>query len=62
MAVHHVDVEEVRLGGDAFDVVGELGEVGRQDRRRDLGPGHGITLRTAQHQHIHPVCAGVVRE
>ena len=44
VAVHHVDVEEVRLGGDAFDVVGELGEVGRQDRRRDLGPGHGITL------------------
>ena len=28
VAVHHVDVEEVGLGRDAFDLVGELGEVG----------------------------------
>jgi hypothetical protein len=43
--VHHVDVEQVGFGGDAFDVVGELGEISGQDRRSDLGAGHGITLR-----------------
>ena len=36
VAVHHVDVEQVGLGGDALDLVAEPREVGREDRRRDL--------------------------
>src|SRR5437016_10090037 len=36
MAVHHVDVQQVRLGLDPIDVGGELREVGGQDRRGEL--------------------------
>src|SRR5262249_13311339 len=42
-AVHHVDVELVGAAGlDARDVGGERGEVGREDRRRDLD--HGLVI------------------
>ena len=36
VAVHHVDVQQVGLRADPVDLGGELGEVGRQDRRCDL--------------------------
>ena len=43
-AVHHVDVQLIRETGlDARDVVGERGEVGRENRRRDLHQERYIT-------------------
>ena len=34
--VHHVDVQEIGLRSDPLDLVGQLGEVRREDRRGDL--------------------------
>ena len=46
MPVHHVEVDPVGAGGlDRADLLGELGEVGRQDRRRDAErAGHEASL------------------
>ena len=41
MTVHAVDVQEVGGGGDPRDVVGEMGEVGREDRGGNF---HGCRL------------------
>ena len=36
MPVHHVEMDPVGAGGiDGADLVAQLGEIGRQDRRRD---------------------------
>ncbi len=43
VAVHHVDVEEVGGVGDPLHLRRELGEVGRQDRRRQLHGRHGTS-------------------
>ena len=43
VAVHDVDVEQVGLGGHAVDLVAEPGEVGGEDRRRQLAA-HPPTL------------------
>jgi hypothetical protein len=36
MTVHHVDMQKVRVRRNRGHVVGEVGEVGGEDRRREL--------------------------